>query len=473
MATPELQQAFLVGRDAYLVDTLAFQAFLDTATSTFRMQVAQVGSQVWQDWLTVDAIGHVTIPSATITTGFTPGSVVFAGAAGVLSQDNAHFFWDATTGALGLGLHPKPNHILTVGAPDGTDQGIVVHCTGAALQFKDFAETILYGQLYSFSTGAGGLGLTTNGNTMPLRLNEVGGPTGVGGVTAPTAHLHIAAGTAAASFAPLKFTSGTLLGTPEAGAVEFLTDKWYGTITTGAARKTFAFLESPLFTTASNDGLFSYYSGATLRGIVGPSTWATNFFTFQNATLAESANNFALSQDDAGNTYINAVTGKTLYLRINNATHMSFTNSVINMAYKLAQYNAITTAGWGVPAIYGSGYSAAQTAAVASVATYTVGAADGLFDVRAYVNVTTSTLHTIAVQVAYTDETNTAQTLTLTFSQLAGTLVTSITNATGAGPYEGVPVTIYCKASTSITIKTTGTFTTVTYNVAGSIAQHK
>ncbi|KKP98831.1 MAG: hypothetical protein US08_C0006G0001, partial [Candidatus Nomurabacteria bacterium GW2011_GWF2_36_19] len=45
------------------------------------------------------------------------------------------------------------------------------------------------------------------------------------------------------------FTSGTLLTTPEAGAIEFLTDAYYGTITTGGARKTFAFLESPVFTT--------------------------------------------------------------------------------------------------------------------------------------------------------------------------------------------------------------------------------
>ena len=68
------------------------------------------------------------------------------------------------------------------------------------------------------------------------------------GVVAPTAILHLKAGSVTASTAPLKFTSGTLLGTAEAGAVEFLTDAFYGTITTGAARKTFAFLESPAFT---------------------------------------------------------------------------------------------------------------------------------------------------------------------------------------------------------------------------------
>jgi hypothetical protein len=64
--------------------------------------------------------------------------------------------------------------------------------------------------------------------------------------SAPTAKVHIAAGSTAASSAPLKFTSGSLMTTAEAGAVEFLTDKYYGTITTGAARKEFALNDSAL-----------------------------------------------------------------------------------------------------------------------------------------------------------------------------------------------------------------------------------
>lgn len=66
---------------------------------------------------------------------------------------------------------------------------------------------------------------------------------GLGGVT-PTARLHLPAGSATANTAPLKLASGTLLTTAEAGAIEFLTDAFYGTITTGAARRTFAMLES-------------------------------------------------------------------------------------------------------------------------------------------------------------------------------------------------------------------------------------
>jgi len=58
-------------------------------------------------------------------------------------------------------------------------------------------------------------------------------------VPAPTAKCHLPAGTATAGTAPLKITSGTLLSTAEIGAFEFVTDVWYGTITTGAARKAF------------------------------------------------------------------------------------------------------------------------------------------------------------------------------------------------------------------------------------------
>ena len=143
----------------------------------------------------------------------------------------------------------------------------------------------------------------------------------------------------------------------------------------------------------------------------------------------------------------------------------------VSLGDKITTYNAIATTGWGVPSIYGTGRSTAQTGAVATVATYTVGAADGSFIVSANVLVTTSTNHNFTVTCAYADEGNTARTLTFNFSSLAGALATAIANAGGAVPYEGVPMHIRCKAATAITIATTGTFTTVTYNVEGSISQ--
>jgi hypothetical protein len=140
---------------------------------------------------------------------------------------------------------------------------------------------------------------------------------------------------------------------------------------------------------------------------------------------------------------------------------------------KTSKYNNITTAGWGIPSIYGNGRSTGQTAANASVATYTVGASDGSFYVSANVLVTTSSAESFTVTVTYTSEDNTSRTLTFNFQTIAGVIGTTIAFTNGAVPYEGVPVHLRCKASTAITIKTAagGTYTGCTFNVEGTIIQ--
>ena len=52
-------------------------------------------------------------------TAFTAGSVVFAGASGVYSQDNANLFWDNTNDRLGIGT-ASPTYKLTVAAATGS-----------------------------------------------------------------------------------------------------------------------------------------------------------------------------------------------------------------------------------------------------------------------------------------------------------------------------------------------------------------
>jgi hypothetical protein len=121
-----------------------------------------------------------------------------------------------------------------------------------------------------------------------------------------------------------------------------------------------------------------------------------------------------------------------------------------------------------IPTIISS-RSTAQTAAVASVATQTVGASDASFIVSSNILITTSSAEAFTTTVAYTDEGNTARTLTLNYSLLAGTIGVNIAFANGAVPYMGVPVQLRCKASTTITIATVGTFTGATYNVEGTI----
>lgn len=149
----------------------------------------------------------------------------------------------------------------------------------------------------------------------------------------------------------------------------------------------------------------------------------------------------------------------------------SFSSAI--MSGKATTYNNVATAGWGTPAIYAAGRTVgAVNATVGSVSAYTVGAADGSFLVTANVNVTAVTAAAMTVTCAYTDETNTGRTLTLAFTQLTGaTLLTSITNVTGTGPYEGFPFHIRCKAATTITFATAGTVTGITYNVEGIALQ--
>jgi hypothetical protein len=125
----------------------------------------------------------------------------------------------------------------------------------------------------------------------------------------------------------------------------------------------------------------------------------------------------------------------------------------------------------GTYSIVASNRLTGQTAAVASLVSYVVGSVDATFLVSANINVTASTTHSINFIVSYTDETNIARNLTLTFSQSNGVLITSIANTNGVGAYGSLPVSIRAKAGTTITLKTSGTFTSVTYNVEGSITQ--
>lgn len=149
----------------------------------------------------------------------------------------------------------------------------------------------------------------------------------------PTAVIHLKAGTATAGTSPLKFTSGTLLGTPEVGSVEFLTDKWYGTITTGAARKTFAFLESPTFTgTVTIPTPFTL--GATSVTTVGTKL---NYLTNATGTTGTDTTNivFSTSPTLLTPTIVDLI-GSNIYPAVNSVTAIQInradgTTNVVNV----------------------------------------------------------------------------------------------------------------------------------------------
>jgi len=110
-------------------------------------------------------------------------------------------------------------------------------------------------------------------------------------------------------------------------------------------------------------------------------------------------------------------------------------------------------------------YTSGATGAVASVVTTTVGGGDANYMVVGNVNCTAYTSGNFAVQVVYTDDTNTVITASMQghFTSGYGTAIS------GAGNFEGQPIYIRAKAGSTITIKTAGTFTNLTYNVSGAI----
>lgn len=130
----------------------------------------------------------------------------------------------------------------------------------------------------------------------------------------------------------------------------------------------------------------------------------------------------------------------------------------------ISSYQNVTTAGWGVGAIYASGRFTAQSAAVATVATYTP-TADGSFVISANINVTAPATGLTAT-VTYKDENGTTRTDTLPFTVAAGTFTTT---PTASGEYLGVSLRIRAQSGTAITVATT--WASGTYNVESDITQ--
>lgn len=77
----------------------------------------------------------------------------------------------------------------------------------------------------------GGVAAVTSTNRLEVQSGNgyFGGNIGIG-VLYPTSRLNLPAGTAAASTSPLKYTSGTLMTTPEDGSIEYNGSDYYSTI---------------------------------------------------------------------------------------------------------------------------------------------------------------------------------------------------------------------------------------------------
>ena len=94
-------------------------------------------------------------------------------------------------------------------------------------------------------------------------------------VAAPSARLHLPAGSASANTAPLKMTSGAVTTTAEAGAIEFLAER-FSVTPTSLARQT---LSGVLFTQTADATVANTVTETTIVGTgVGSMTLPANFF---------------------------------------------------------------------------------------------------------------------------------------------------------------------------------------------------
>lgn len=222
--------------------------------------------------------------------------------------------------------------------------------------------------------------------------------------------------------------------------------------------------------------------GNAFTQFTGPTT-SFKTFTLPNASSTILTNNAAVTIGQGGTGTGSTLTGLLLgnasaFTAITSSTtgqipRVTGANTFAFGALDLANSSAVTGvlpfANGGMDIV--SGRATAQTAANSSVATLTVGGSDASYIVSANILVTTSSAENFNGQVTYTDEGNTSRTVNMAFSDLGGTLSPIVRFSNGAISYSGVPLHIRCKASTSITIKTAGTFTGSTYNVEGRIVK--
>ena len=316
----------------------------------------------------VGASSSPTFAGLTLST-MTAGSVLFAGTGGLVSQDNSNFFWDDTNNRLGIGTATPATRLEIVeNTTEATNVPSVItlyaNFTGGAgaagigSRIAFGAETGTNGT-FDVAAAVGGIltdvtagavdgavvfftRQTSGVFTERVRINAVGNM-GIGLTTTISAYLHLKAGTTAASTAPLKFNSGSLMTNAEAGAIEFLTDGYYGTITTGAARQRFAFREDNLSVFAATTslqllgvisdetgtGLLVFNIAPALTGtvvITGAATISTTLLVTGQLTVAGGID-ISGGTGAAGRIYTTAVLGTVIFSKAGSSTDFLLTNS--------------------------------------------------------------------------------------------------------------------------------------------------
>lgn len=262
---------------------IGYQA-LQSATSAI-YNVA-LGAQALQSTLTGGdnlAMGHLALGTATSAGGVAVGSYALG---------------SITSGGFNVGIGYAAGYYYGAGVSANQTSAYSIYIGYQARASADGnTNEIVMGK----DTVGNGSNTVTIGNTSNLRTYLTG--------------VNLKAGTATAGTAPLKFATGTLLTTPEAGAMEFLAEKFYLTPTSTAI----AAIPGVLFTQTNTVTVANTVTETALTGTgVGSLTLPANFFV-AGKTLrlrmwgyhSSTANPTITAKIKLGSTVIGTMTGSS------------------------------------------------------------------------------------------------------------------------------------------------------------------
>lgn len=223
-----------------------------------------------------DAGSGVTLIEADASTITGGGALIYKGVDPPSSPEDYVAWINTETGSLNVywddgtssqWFEPRRGPRGPVGATGATGSTGATGATGAAGQGVPTGGTT--GQALvkidgtNYNTQWATVSASPGGSNTQVQFNNAGAFGGSSSFTWSGTRLSpnyvtLSAGTTSAGTSPLKFTSGSLMSAAEAGAIEFLTDKFYATISTGTARK-----ELALWDAAATSGRIPY---ATTNG---------------------------------------------------------------------------------------------------------------------------------------------------------------------------------------------------------------
>lgn len=272
-------QQYWQGYDVFVSDVTSSYDIINKVTSiTNEAKPGGITKEVTLLYINTSGAGTVTNVSATspITSsgGSTPNISIASGYTMPTTTQVTN--WNS---AYGWGNHANAGYLTSLSG--------ALLATGATTGATSQAQTFTNGTILSNLTAYYVPYADSNKKLVSSPIKSDGTNVGIG-VTSPTAVLHLKAGTATASTAPLKFTSGTNLTTPENGAMEYDGTHFYGTA--GGTR--YQLDNSNSFSGAgSTNTLAKWTSSSNLTYISNNSAGylygnGTGGFTFDNAVLS-------------------------------------------------------------------------------------------------------------------------------------------------------------------------------------------